>query len=129
MKLLTLFLFLILNNSFAWDAKTEWKNNCAACHSIGEGDKIGPDMAKVNERRDEEWLIKFIQYPIGMIEGDAEEEGYEKPDKIAQKLYELYKPQVMGEQELDRDQIKQILNYIKKESVGKQPKGKINQLK
>lgn len=127
MKLLLVMLFSI-SGVFAWDAATEWKKNCSACHSIGEGDKIGPDMAGVSKRRTKEWLVKFIQYPSGMIEGDPEELGYEKPDPIAQKLYELYKPQIMGEQELDEEQIAQLLKYIKKESQGKNPKGKINKL-
>lgn len=120
-----LFLLTLSFNLFAWDAATEYKKNCATCHHISGGDLLGPDLAGVTERRSEKWLIKFIQYPSGMIEGDEEEPGYEKPDPIAQKLYELYKPQIMGEQELDEDQIKDLLAYIKKESKGKKPKGKI----
>ena len=112
-------------SAFAWDAKTEYTKNCATCHNIGGGDKIGPDLAGVTERRSEEWLIKYIQYPIGMMQGDEEEEGYEKPDPIAAALWETYKPQMMAEQELDEDQIKKVLAYIKEQSKGKKAKGKI----
>tara|TARA_B100001971_G_scaffold111191_1_gene102173 strand:- start:119638 stop:120051 length:414 start_codon:yes stop_codon:yes gene_type:complete len=126
MKLLIALVCLISSISvFAWDAKTEFTKNCATCHTIGGGDKIGPDLAGVTERRSEEWLIKYIQYPIGMMQGDEEEEGYEKPDPIAAALWETYKPQMMAEQALEEDQIKKLLTYLKTESKGKSPKGKI----
>lgn len=109
----------------AWDAKKEYDTNCAVCHTIGGGDKIGPDLAGLSERRDEKWLIKYIQYPMGMMEGDEEEPGYEKPDPIAAKLWAAYKPNIMAEQDLSAEQIKQLLAHIKKLSEGKKPKGKI----
>jgi mono/diheme cytochrome c family protein len=125
MKILVLFTMIMGMNAFAWDAKTEFTQNCATCHSIGGGDKIGPDLAGLSERRSEEWLIKYIKYPIGMMQGDEEEPGYEKPDPIAKALWETYKPNMMAEQELEDDQIKKLIAYIKAESKGKSPKGKI----
>lgn len=116
-------------NAFAWDAKKEFTTNCTTCHSIGGGDKIGPDLAGLTERRTEKWLIKYIQYPSGMMEGDAEEPGYEKADPIAAKLWAAYKPNMMAEQDLTEDQIKALLAYIKKEGKGKKPKGKILKVK
>lgn len=126
--LLLVFTFLFSLGAFAWDAATEFKNNCAACHTIGGGDKIGPDLAGLSERRKEDWIIKFVKYPDGMIEGDDEEPGYEKQDATAKALFALYKPQRMVEQELSDKQIKDLVAYIKKESTGKAPKGKITQL-
>ena len=118
-----LFLLLTANISYAFDGKSYFKQNCASCHSIGEGDKIGPDLAEVSKRRNIDWLVKFVNYPEGMIFGDEEEEGYEKADPIAKKIYELYKPTIMPEQELSKDEMKQVLNYI--DSLGKKAKGKI----
>ncbi|HNQ83491.1 MAG TPA: hypothetical protein PKM34_07600, partial [Bacteroidales bacterium] len=34
---------------------------CGACHTIGKGKLIGPDLYKVTERRDRAWLIPFIR--------------------------------------------------------------------
>ena len=68
-----------------------------------------------------------MNYPSGMIEGDEEEEGYEKADPIAKKLYDMYKPQMMTEFELDKSQVEAILKYI--DGQKKQPKGKITQFK
>ena len=38
-------------------------NHCAACHSIGRGDRLGPDLLGVSSRRDREWLTRFIVAP------------------------------------------------------------------
>lgn len=110
---------------FAFDAAKEWKTNCATCHTIGGGDtgKVGPDLAGLSKRRKIDWIVKFVKYPEGMINGDDEEAGYEKPDALAKKVYNLYKPTVMADQELDKAKVQAILKYI--DSLKKQPKGKI----
>jgi len=36
---------------------------CAACHTIGHGDKIGPDLKEVANRRDRAWLARYISQP------------------------------------------------------------------
>jgi cytochrome c2 len=41
---------------------------CASCHSVGEGDRVGPDLHGVLERRDEAWLTRFIQSPGALID-------------------------------------------------------------
>lgn len=44
---------------------------CAACHKIGDGKHIGPDLAGVTARRPRDWLVRFIVSPGKMIgEGD-----------------------------------------------------------
>lgn len=115
---------------FAFDAAKEFKTNCATCHSIGYGDvdaagkKLqGPDLAGVSKRRKLDWIVKFVKYPEGMIMGDEEEAGYEKADPLAKKVYELYKPTIMADQELDKAKVQAILKYI--DSQKKEPKGKI----
>lgn len=114
-------------SSFAFDAAKYFKSTCATCHTIGEGDKIGPDLAGLSKRRKVDWIVKFVNYPDGMINGDEEEPGYEKADPIAKKVYALYKPQMMAEQEMTKAQVEAVLKYI--DSLKKQPKGKITTLK
>ena len=123
LTLVTLFSFSV----FAFDAAKYFEKTCTQCHTIGEGDKIGPDLAGLSKRRKVDWIVKFIKYPDGMINGDEEEAGYEKPDPIAQKLFALYKPQMMTEQEVTKAQVEAILKYI--DSKKKQPKGKILKMK
>src|SRR5262244_2939780 len=40
-----------------------FKRICAPCHTIGVGDRVGPDLRDVTARRDRTWLIKFISNP------------------------------------------------------------------
>jgi cytochrome oxidase Cu insertion factor (SCO1/SenC/PrrC family)/cytochrome c2 len=40
-----------------------FKKACAACHTVGGGDKVGPDLRGVLERHDEAWLKAFISNP------------------------------------------------------------------
>src|SRR5512140_1823044 len=44
---------------------------CAACHTIGGGESIGPDLKGLTKIRDPEWLKKIIQVPETLLdEGD-----------------------------------------------------------
>jgi protein SCO1/2 len=43
-----------------------FKKACAPCHTIGVGDRVGPDLRGVTERRDQPWLEEFIQNPSKM---------------------------------------------------------------
>jgi len=36
---------------------------CAACHTVGHGDGIGPDLAGIDTRRDPDWLARYIVEP------------------------------------------------------------------
>lgn len=40
-----------------------YQSRCSACHSIGGGDRIGPDLSGVTARRDSAWLARYIIAP------------------------------------------------------------------
>ena len=40
-----------------------FKKICAPCHTVGVGDRVGPDLRGVTERRSPEWLTRFIRSP------------------------------------------------------------------
>jgi len=40
---------------------------CTACHTIGKGKLIGPDLAGVTTRREEGWLIRQIKEPDRLL--------------------------------------------------------------
>jgi mono/diheme cytochrome c family protein len=44
---------------------------CAGCHSIGEGPRVGPDLAGLLERREPEWIVAMITRPDSMLRHDA----------------------------------------------------------
>ncbi len=77
---------------------------CAACHTIGKGKLIGPDLKGVNDRHDEAWLLSFIKSSQKMIING---------DPVAVKLFEEYNKIPMPDNNLTDDQIRGILNYIK----------------
>ena len=123
----TVFVLLIISvQSYAFEPDKFFNKVCSQCHTVGNGDKIGPDLAGLSQRRKLDWLVKFINYPDGMINGDVDEPGYEKSDPLAKKLYELYKPQMMAEQEMSKGQVEALLKWI--DSQNKKPKGKITTL-
>lgn len=43
-----------------------FKKICAPCHSIGVGDRVGPDLRGITGRRDRAWLARFIISPARM---------------------------------------------------------------
>lgn len=49
--------------SAAADGKQLFETVCVACHTIGGGVRIGPDLQRVTERRTLEWLRQFIRDP------------------------------------------------------------------
>ncbi|MFW6066777.1 MAG: cytochrome D1 domain-containing protein [Myxococcota bacterium] len=79
-----------------------FETKCLSCHTIGEGDRTGPDLAGVNERREHAWLVKWIDDPMGMG----------KTDPIGKKLLEEYNNVPMPPQGLSEQEIEQVLAYI-----------------
>lgn len=95
--------FLFLDNLFAQNqAPAEWAT-CGACHSIGKGKIVGPDLKGVTERREEAWLISFIKSSQTMVR-----EG----DPIAVQVFEEHNKIPMPDNPFTDEQIKGILAYI-----------------
>ena len=56
----------------AQDAEAQFRKSCMSCHTIGAGDKVGPDLKGLPERRSKDWATNFMQTPGSLIErGDA----------------------------------------------------------
>jgi mono/diheme cytochrome c family protein len=45
-----------------------FRQNCASCHTIGGGRLTGPDLKGVTQRKERDWLIRFLLDPKGMID-------------------------------------------------------------
>lgn len=88
--------------------KDIFQQKCSACHSVGGGRLVGPDLSGVNERRTEAWLLNFIKSPQAVINsGDA----------TAKSLSDEFK-MVMPDQPLSETEIKKILIYVKEAGGG-----------
>lgn len=88
--------------------KQIFETQCQACHSIGGGDRTGPDLKGVNERRDHAWLVKWMKDPIEMG----------KSDPVGKELLAKYKNVPMPNPGLDDAKIGQVLGYIGEASKG-----------
>ena len=44
-----------------------YQSKCTACHTIGKGKLVGPDLAGVTSRREESWLKRQIKEPDRLI--------------------------------------------------------------
>ncbi|MDM8558928.1 c-type cytochrome [Candidatus Parabeggiatoa sp. HSG14] len=89
------------------DGKTKFGMFCVACHTIGGGPLAGPDLKGVTTKRDEQWLVRWIQEPDKMVaEGDP----------LAKQLLQEFNNVPMPNFGLSQDVAKDILAYIAAES-------------
>jgi nitrite reductase (NO-forming) len=82
--------------------KLAFESKCLACHSVGSGDRLGPDLLGVTERRTEDWITRFLLDPASMLETD--------PD--AQALLARYQIP-MPDQNLSEAEIRQYIAYFR----------------
>ncbi len=50
------------------DAVQFFRRNCVSCHTIGGGRLTGPDLKNVEQRKDRQWLVRFLQDPPSVIQ-------------------------------------------------------------
>lgn len=80
-----------------------FQSQCSACHTIGQGDKMGPDLLGLTARRDRAWLKRYIMAPDKMLaEGDS----------IAVALFEKYRYTRMPNLRLSPDEVAAVLSYV-----------------
>ena len=94
----------------AQDMASFYKKNCAACHSIGGGAMVGPDLKGVLQRRDRTWLVRFLENPKAVIDS-----GDEYARKLVSECHGLVMPAVAG---MDEAKAGALLDYIEAQSNG-----------
>ncbi|HSN20174.1 MAG TPA: multicopper oxidase domain-containing protein [Usitatibacter sp.] len=85
----------------AVQGKLTFENRCLACHSIGGGDKLGPDLYGVTKRQNVQWLTRWLENPDQML----------KTDPDAKKLLGKYKVP-MPNQNMTPEGIRQVISYF-----------------
>lgn len=45
---------------------------CASCHTVGKGDRVGPDLKGAVERRGRPWVERFVAEPSAMLDSDPQ---------------------------------------------------------
>ena len=81
---------------------------CAACHTIGNGDKVGPDLLGVASVRDAAWLRRIIIEPDKLIE---------EKDPIAVSLFQKYREIRMPRLNLPDADVNTLIDYMKLQSA------------
>ncbi|MBS0446879.1 MAG: c-type cytochrome [Proteobacteria bacterium] len=97
----------------AQKGKLDFETKCLACHSIAGGDKLGPDLHGVTQRRDAAWLSRWLKEPEKMLETDA----------TAKQLLGKYKVP-MPNQGLSEVEIQQYVAYFKWADEHLRPQGR-----
>lgn len=87
----------------ASDGEALFKGKCAACHTIGGGDLVGPDLQGVTDRRDQAWLKQWILAPDQVLASG---------DPIATELFNKYNKIPMPNLALTPDEVDVLIAYI-----------------
>lgn len=75
---------------------------CGGCHTLGQGDRVGPDLLGVDQRRERSWIAGFIRDPSGYIR---------RGDKVAKELLAKFSME-MPPQSLTDGEVGALLEYF-----------------
>jgi len=95
----------------AFDPEAVFTTRCGACHTVGDGDDVGPDLSGVTERRSRDWLIPFIRSSQTVILGG---------DETAGELFERFGRTKMPDHPYANEEIEAILAFIEAGGPGDQ---------
>jgi protein SCO1/2 len=82
-------------------------SQCSACHTIGQGDKVGPDLLGVTTRRERAWLARYILAPDEMLDAG---------DPVATALFKKYKSVRMPNLRLGSADVAALISFLETRS-------------
>lgn len=93
--------------------------NCVACHTIGSGNLVGPDLKGVEERRSIDWIGQFILSSEKLINSG---------DQDAIDNFEFFNKIKMQDFNFNTAQLADLINYIVKAGGGEMPAPKVEEI-
>lgn len=95
--------------TYGQESAAFFKQNCYSCHTVGGGRLVGPDLKDVEQRKDRDWLVRYMLNPQAMIDrGDP----YAK--QILEEARGVVMPVIAG---VTRDRASALLDLIAAESA------------
>ena len=85
-----------------------YKKICAPCHTIGVGDKVGPDLRGVTERRERAWLVRYLRNPPAMLAMN---------DPVARELAAKFDPVRMPNLRLSEQDADDLISFLHQENA------------
>lgn len=112
----TIALIFLISTVYAQDGEQLFQQ-CKACHTIGQGKLLGPDLLDVSKRQDKAWIKNFIKSSQTMIKNG---------DPAAVEIFEEFNKLIMIDYaHLPDADIEAIINYIdsfsKQDTEGEAP--------
>ena len=93
--------------------ETLFKNNCKQCHAFDDKIVVGPGLKGIEDRRDFEWIKKWIQNPDKVVQSG---------DKYAVDLFNKFnKLQMTAFPSYGDTEVQNILAYVKKANEAPAP--------
>lgn len=86
-------------------------NRCAACHTFGKGNHLGPDLEGIATRRERDWMIRYLSAPDLMRA---------RKDPIALQLAKSNKV-LMPNLKLTRKELGELFEYLEAQSAPRLP--------
>lgn len=99
-------------SSFASEGESLFKANCSACHSVGKGKVVGPDLLGATKRHNDAWLQKWIASSTTLINSG---------DPVAVKLFKDNNEFPMPDAPISADDIKKVIEYLHSTQDGVKP--------
>ena len=103
---------LLTFNCYSQDGASIFKKNCGACHTIGHGKIVGPDLKGADKKHDIKWMTEWIKSSQTMINV--------KKDPAAVQLFNDNNKMMMTDQPLSDEEVKTVVAYIGTETASLQ---------